>query len=91
MVEFRILKGGGKAKTKITAVDLRRADFGIFRDLLRRIPWETVLESRVVQERPVILRYHLPTKLKSGLPASRKSSKGSRRPTWMNKELLTKL
>ena len=66
MVEFRIPKRGGKAKNRITAVDFRRADLQLFRDLLRRVPWETVLESRGVQERWLIFKYRLPAKLKSG-------------------------
>ena len=46
MVELRILRGGNKANGRITTPNFRRADFGLCRDLLGRIPWETVLESR---------------------------------------------
>jgi len=46
MMEFRILRGGNKAKRKITSLDFRRADFGHFRDLLGRILWNMVLEIR---------------------------------------------
>lgn len=41
-----ILGGGNKANGRITTPDFRRADFGLCRDLLVRIPWEIVLESR---------------------------------------------
>lgn len=34
MVEFRIIRGGRKAKSRITTHSFRRADFGLFRDLL---------------------------------------------------------
>lgn len=57
MVDFRILKGGGKAKKRIAAVDFRRAGLGLFRHLLRRIPWETMLESRGVQEHWLIFKF----------------------------------
>ncbi|GAB0179340.1 hypothetical protein GRJ2_000399300 [Grus japonensis] len=36
IVEFRILRGGSQAKSKITSLDFRRDDFGLFRDLLER-------------------------------------------------------
>lgn len=44
MVDFRILKGRSKAKRKTTALNLRRAVCGLFKDLLGRTPWEMVVE-----------------------------------------------
>lgn len=34
MVEFRILKAARRAHSKVTTLDFRRADIGLFRDLL---------------------------------------------------------
>jgi len=45
-VEFRILHGGSRAISKITALDFRRANFGLFKDLLGGIPWVRSLEGR---------------------------------------------
>jgi len=39
MVELRILKEGNKANSGITSLGIRRADFGLFRDLLGIIIW----------------------------------------------------
>lgn len=36
-VEFRILRRGSKAKSKITVLHFRKGDFGLFRDLLERV------------------------------------------------------
>lgn len=36
IVEFRILTGGSRAKTKLTTLDFRRANFGLFRDLFEK-------------------------------------------------------
>lgn len=58
MVEFRILRGGNKANSRITALDFRREDFCLFRDPLGRIP-ERVLERRGVQESWLIIKDHL--------------------------------
>ena len=40
MVEFRILRAARRVHSKLTTLDFRRADFGLFRDLLGRIPWD---------------------------------------------------
>jgi len=37
MVEFRILRAAGRAHSKLTTLHFRRADFGLFRDLLGRV------------------------------------------------------
>jgi len=34
MVEFKILRAGRRVKSKLTTLDFRRADFGLFKDLL---------------------------------------------------------
>jgi len=34
MVEFRILRGGGRAVSRIKTLDFRRANFGLFNELL---------------------------------------------------------
>uniref|UniRef100_A0A8B9PGQ4 Reverse transcriptase domain-containing protein n=1 Tax=Apteryx owenii TaxID=8824 RepID=A0A8B9PGQ4_APTOW len=91
MVEFRILRGGGRALSKIATLDFRRANFGLFRDLLRGIPWVRALEGRGVQESWLIFKHHLLQAQERCIPMSRKSSKGGRRPAWMSKELLAKL
>jgi len=37
MVEFKILRAARRAHSKLTTLDFRKADFGLFRDLLSRI------------------------------------------------------
>jgi len=50
MVEFRILRGGSGAISKIASVDFRRADFGLCKDLLRGVPWVRAPGGWGVQE-----------------------------------------
>jgi len=50
MVEFRILRAVRRAHNKLTTLAFRRADFGLFRDLLGRVPRGKALEGRVGQE-----------------------------------------
>ena len=59
MVEFRILSAVRRARSKLTTLDFSRADFGLFRDLLGRIPWDKALEGREAQDSWLIFKGHL--------------------------------
>jgi len=50
MVEFKILRAASRAHSKLTALDFKRADFGLFRDLLSRVPQDRALDGRGAQE-----------------------------------------
>ena len=50
MVEFKILRAVRRVHSKFTTLDFRRPDFGLFRDLLGRVPWDKALERRGAQE-----------------------------------------
>ncbi|KAM9662778.1 uncharacterized protein ACIBXB_015380 [Morphnus guianensis] len=91
MVEFKILRAVRRAHSKLTTLDFRRADFGLFRDLLGRVPWDKALEGRGAQESWLIFKDHLLQVQERCIPTKRKSGKNARRPAWMNKELLDKL
>ncbi|GAB0206830.1 hypothetical protein GRJ2_003148600 [Grus japonensis] len=91
MVEFRILRGRSRAVSRITTLDFRRANFGLFRDLLGTIPWVRDLEGKGAQEIWSIFKHHFLRAQDWCVLKNRKSSKGGRRPAWMSKELLEKL
>ena len=91
MVEFRILHGGSGAINRITALDFRRANTGLFKDLLRGILWVWALAGRGVQESWLLLNHRFLHAQDWCNPMSKKSSTGGRRPAWMSKELLAKL
>ncbi|GAB0179072.1 hypothetical protein GRJ2_000372500 [Grus japonensis] len=59
MVEFKILRAVRRAHSKLTALDFRRADFGLFRDLLGSVPWDKALEGRGAQESWLVFKDHL--------------------------------
>ncbi|GAB0202862.1 hypothetical protein GRJ2_002751800 [Grus japonensis] len=91
MVEFKILRAARRAHSKLTTLDFRRAGFGLFRDLLGRVPWDKALGGRGAQESWLVFKDHLLQAQERCIPTKRKSNKNSRRPPWMNKELLGKL
>jgi len=45
MVEFRTLHGGSRAINRIKTLDFRRANLGLFKDLLGGIPRVRALED----------------------------------------------
>ncbi|GAB0210350.1 mitochondrial enolase superfamily member 1 [Grus japonensis] len=91
MVEFRILRAARRARSKLTTLDFRRADFGLFRDLLGRIPWDKALEGRGAQDSWLVFKGHLLQAQERCSPTKRKSGKSTKRPPRMNKELLGKV
>ncbi|GAB0179421.1 hypothetical protein GRJ2_000407400 [Grus japonensis] len=58
-VEFKILRAARRVHSKLTTLAFRRADFGLFRDLLGRLPWDKVLEGRGAQESWLVFKDHL--------------------------------
>ncbi|GAB0209752.1 hypothetical protein GRJ2_003440900 [Grus japonensis] len=88
MVEFRMLRAARGTHCKLTTLDFRRADFGLFRDLLGRIPWDKALEGRGAQDSWLIFKGHLLQAQERCIPTKeKKSGKNTQRPAWMNKEL----
>ncbi|GAB0187677.1 hypothetical protein GRJ2_001233000 [Grus japonensis] len=59
MVEFKILRAVRRAHSKLTTLDFRRADFGLVRNLLGRLPWDKALEGRGAQESWLVFKDHL--------------------------------
>ena len=44
LIEFSILGGGNRTKSSIPTMEFKRMDFGPSKDLLKKIPWEMILE-----------------------------------------------
>ncbi|GAB0185700.1 hypothetical protein GRJ2_001035300 [Grus japonensis] len=59
MVEFKILRAARRVHSKLTTLDFRRADFGLFRDLLSRVRWDKALEGREAQDSYLAFKDHL--------------------------------
>ena len=49
VVEYKILRAVRRAQSKLTILNCRRADFGLFRNLLARVLWDKALERRGAQ------------------------------------------
>jgi len=91
MVNFRNLRGGSRVISRIKTLDFRRANFGLFKELLGGIPWVRALEGRGVQESWSLFKRHFLHAQQRCIPLSKKSRKGGKRPAWMSNELLVEL
>ena len=90
MEEFKILRAAMKAHSKLTTLDFRRTDFGLSRDLRSRLPWDKDRHYKA-QETWLIFKDHLFQAQERCIPTKSNSGKNTRRPAFMNKELLDKL
>jgi len=79
MVDFKILRAARRTHSKLTTLDFRRADFGLFRDLFGRVLWDKALEGKGGKKSWLIFRDHLLQAQERSIPTKRKSGKNARR------------
>ncbi|RMC08902.1 hypothetical protein DUI87_13896 [Hirundo rustica rustica] len=91
IIEFSIIGEKRRNINKISTLDFWRADFGLFKRLIQRVPWETVLENKRVQERWVCFKTEILRAQEQTVPVCRKMSRRSKRPVWMSNEVLKEL
>ena len=92
MMEFRIMGTTHKTtRSKIRALDFRRANFDLFKKLLGEIPWAGALEGKGAQESWLAFKDHFLQAQDRCFPKRKKSAKGYRGPAWLSRELLKKL
>ena len=88
MLEFKILSGRSKAKSRIVTLDFSIDSLDLFWDLLGGISWATVLEGKGACESWATFKQHF---FQPQDECSRKSGKGGRRSVWISKELMNKI
>jgi len=72
IVEFRILRGGSRVISRISTLDFRRANSGLFKDLVGGIPWVRTLEGRGVPGTWSLFKYHFLHAQDRCIPISKK-------------------
>ena len=63
------------------------SNFALFKELLGGIPWARALEGRGVQECWLLFKHLFLHAQERCIPLRKKSSKGGRRPAWLNKDI----
>ena len=69
-------------------MDCQRADFGLFRALVERVPWERVLKGKGVQAGWTFFKQEVLKTQEQAVPMGRKTNRRGRQPAWLNRELL---
>ena len=88
MIEFWILGEVGRGVSKTTIMDFWRADFGLFRTLVERVPWETVLNGKGVREGWTFFKKEVLKAQQQAVPTCHKMNWRGRPPAWLNREIL---
>jgi len=57
IVEFSILGDVRRVTSKTVILNFKRVDFDLFRTLVARVPWESLLKNKGVQEAWTLLRW----------------------------------
>lgn len=88
MAEFSILSEVRRGFSKTATLIILRVDFELFRTLVGKIPWESVLKCKGVQEGWLFLKKEVLNAQEQAVPLCQKMSQQGRRPVWLNRELL---
>jgi len=74
--------------SKTTTMDFQRADFGMFRMLVERVPWENILKGKGVQKDWTFFKQEVLKGQEQAVPMCHKMKQQGRRLSWLNRELL---
>lgn len=74
----------------ITTLDFRRIDFGLFRNVLKRIAWDIALEKTEIQQSELVFKDHLLQAPQWSISVCSKPGSSGRTPMWIDKTLLTR-
>ena len=72
-------------------MDLWRADFGLFRSLVDRVPWAALLKGKGAQEGWTFFRKENLKVQEQAISMCQKTRRWGRRPAWLNRELWLEL
>ncbi|KAK4829760.1 hypothetical protein QYF61_006484 [Mycteria americana] len=91
MIEFLIRGEAARGVRKTATLDFQRVDFGLFRRLVERVPWEAALKGKGVQEGWTFFKEEVLKAQERAVPRCRKMSRRGRRLAWVTRELWLEL
>ncbi|KAK4823211.1 hypothetical protein QYF61_027358 [Mycteria americana] len=91
MIDFLVRGEAARGVSKTATLDFRRADFGLFRRLVKRVPWEAALMGKGVQEGWTFFKEEVLKAQEWAVPWCRKMNQRGRPPAWLTRELWLKL
>lgn len=87
MLKFKILQESKRLCSKLATLDFTSTDCELSREMLGRVTWDKALKERGAQESQSIINNHPLQDQKQCILRNRKTSKNTKRPQWINKEL----
>ncbi|KFQ61370.1 hypothetical protein N334_04214, partial [Pelecanus crispus] len=81
----------GKVRSTVRTLSFRKAKFQLFKELVRRNPWETVLRDRGMEQSWQIFKDTFHRVQELSVPRCKKSGKEGKRPAWLSQDMLVKL
>jgi len=91
MIEFMVWRNMRQAKSKISMLNFRKANFQLFRELVNKTPWEMVFMGKGAEQSWQIFKEAFLRVQELSIHRYRKSGKESKRPAWLNWDLQVKL
>jgi len=76
---------------RVRTLNFRRANFQLFKETVRRTPWETVLRDRGKEQSWQVLKDVFQRVQELSIPKYKKSGREGKRPAWLRQEMLVKL
>jgi len=91
LVKLTLLREMGITKSIVRTLNFRKANFQLFKEVVRRTPWEMVLRDRGTEQSWQIFKdvFHRVQELST--PKCKKSGREGKRPAWLRQEMLVKL
>ena len=90
IMEFSVLRGTGQVKSRVRTLNLRKANFWLFRAPVRGIAWETALRGKGVNESWEIFKDNFLRAQELSVLMCKKSGRGGRKPAWLRPPSQTK-
>jgi len=84
LVEFTVLRDKGQAKSKVRTLNFKKANFHLFKELVRRTPLEAALRDRGAEQSWQIFKDAFHRAQELSVPRCKESGKGGQRPAWLS-------
>jgi len=81
----------GKTRSIVRTLNFRKANFQLFKELVNRTPWETVLSDTGAEQSWQIFKNTFHRAQELSVPRCTRSGKEGKRPAWLSRDLLVKL
>ncbi|KFO69866.1 hypothetical protein N303_00632, partial [Cuculus canorus] len=81
----------GQVRNTVRALNFRKLNFQLFKELLRRTPWDVVLQDKVEEQSWKIFKEAFHRAQERSVPLCRRTGRKGKRPAWLSQDLLVKL